>query len=403
MAIEIAELGTGLTKIAESVLRQCNDGAQSKDLGSENYRACGQFYGPKVLDRKQLGLHGMAAAVTILHASRVQNAETTAHHVASFCESLFSDPSQSKVDPDDLKNILKISELLSALSGSDQDKSFADMLHKLLNDNRNPSDGGWGFYTDESISNEVPTAYALVALAPRVPLGDLLTTRKFLWDRYVELSKKPEVSDIGSTGRRVLILYALASYFNHEDKTAQDKAVSSEVRKLWRELSEAYKTPFEMTEEYHRGDKNHYVRIPWQVYLAHALIQVDSRYYYSVRFQKFFESLHRSALADGYCYPHSGSLLSTRTNSAVAQLISSAISKKPSKNFAFAIFDGVREGLSISWIRYPLVIALAIVILRVTDYYKQQAADHNPLWIEVIGNGLNLFLIWLATTRRGKS
>lgn len=396
MALEPDDLANGMEKITDEVFKHCEHGAQKNGLNN-NALACGQFYGDSVKSRGQRGIHGTAAAISILLASDKKKHVDVAKRLLIYAKD------HCTIDPhtvDDDLNTSKQAEILAALNDSaDAPDYLLNLKTKLLN-KKNPSDGFWGYFLDEDDKpSEVATCYAVLALNNRVPADQLLTSKKFLWKGQRDLEEQSKASDIYAIAIRSLILYVLATC-KPDTAAYSQKDLKLAIKNLWNICRPHYKSAFEVPVEYERKEKNQYLRLPWQIYLAHALLLTDPTCFYTKRFQEYLSTLNQSAQSGGY-YEHAGKYFSTRANAILFKFFACASKLTPHKTLYIRFIDPSLESwVQKKWVRLSAVGTLGVLGLLLSNYCKEQLNAQSPVWVEVIGWGFSATLTWLYSTGR---
>ena len=401
MAIRPNDLDAGLAKITENIRDHCNQGSQSKGL--KDALACGQFFGQDVSERAQRGLHGTAAALRILLGEPNPGHE----NVATAKALLKYTQDRSKYEEgqgagtkdsiaDDEQNTIKQAELLAALSPTVRADHYRDLLLGQIKGGMDQATGAWSFFLDENNPQDVPTAYAVIALNLRGMRDDFTKARNYLWSAQQSLAQSSDAQDVNAIARRSIDLYALA--VSESKETAQEfssKELQNSITSLWKQCRPFYSSPYEITVEYYRANKNHYVKIPWQIYLAQALLLVRPNELYSSRYQEFLSSLMLQAQSGGYRYEHGGPYRSTRTNASVYALLSYAATLDVTPTALFKAQDFLRELWVKPWFRTAVIFMLGFLLLYATDGAKQRLDAHSPLWPNVISSLLVTGLAWL--------
>ncbi|MFZ2405999.1 MAG: hypothetical protein WAW41_12745 [Methylobacter sp.] len=398
MALEPNQLTKGMEKIAEEIFKHCKYGKQSENLAN-GALACGQFYGDNVKNRIQRGLHGTSAAISILLASQKQEYVDIAKKLLIYTKN------RQTYDPqnvDDDLNTIKQAETLMALNNLADDPQYLQSLKDRLLNKQNASDGSWSHFFDDNTPSEEATCYAVLSLHNKISPEKLIKSKEYLWKKQEALLDKSKSSDIYAIAIRSLILYTLAScQSNDANSLYTPKQLITEVKNLWNICRPEYRSDFEVTVEYYRKDKNQYLRLPWQIYLAHALLLTNNTYFYSKRFQRFLLILYQAAKENGgYKYQHEGIFLSTRTNAILYRFFDYAKSITPHKATITKLTDDFLEAWSHSWIRTGVILALGFRFLTWSNQWKELLNDQSPLWGDFIGALVISALSWLYSTGR---
>lgn len=400
MILKPSDLATSLQQIASKVADHCEHGEQSKNL--QNMLACGQFYGNDVRPRRQKGLHGSAAAAGLLLASQTKHNIEIAKKLLKYTENHSNTPEN---DLDNL-NTIKQAEILAAIDGRINLAEASDYCQKLINNlitYRDSSTGSWGYFLDnkDKVDSKVATSHALLALHQHVPPDDLLKTKEYLWKKQESLIASSNASDIYAIAIRSLILFSLAKCKNNNNTTEpfNEKELRMQTSNLWKKCRSFYESSFEVTVEYHWDDKNQYLRLPWQIYLAHAVLLVDNSIFYTARFQKYLESISRQvAEQGGYKYDHAGRFLSTRTNGILYNFIDFARNLNPPKNYISIAKEKSLEIWRSKIVRIPIIFGLGVGTLYFAEINKALLESHSSLLNDLINGATTAFLAWLYGT-----
>ncbi len=216
---------------------------------------------------------------------------------------------------DDESNVIKISELLYALSyvtasvASTEPlvSSLADHLRDGMSENR-----GWTYFlTDGRMSPQLlPTAYAIRGLAAHG--FDVQEPIQFLMHELEFSAGQQRQTDISV---RVLCIFVL-SFLPSRPENVQESKLRGWLARLWTQLEPLLGQDLEANIEYSDGDSHYYVRVPWQLYLICTASRLKPfRCFAAALAQRRLSSIVRAAGSEqGFFYPHSGDRVSTRTN-----------------------------------------------------------------------------------------
>jgi hypothetical protein len=316
----IGQIDKALEHVTEVFLHQCTYGAQTKSLPPE-LAACGQFIGGDAEAIKQSGLHGISAALRVLGPCQSEECGQIVQRLVSFCEACFGInpevPTRSDLDDrGDKENIIKLGELLYGLSfvataQAECDrlvKHVAAKLVKSLVDNK-----GWGYFTDDTDPQLLPTAYAVRGLAQNG--YDISAPRKFLLEGLT-VRGRASAADLTTV---VACAYCLTFCRNSD---TQDMTLRSAFRMAWRSLEPLLAEGIEQNLEYWRGKDTHYIRIPWQLYLLALASEYSLWRFAAFRAQRRIHAVINAVRSDSFKYPYSGRYLSSRTNSVAYDVLS---------------------------------------------------------------------------------
>lgn len=310
-------------EIENLFLRQCRYGQQAQDLRPAA-TACGQFVGVGAETLRQRGLYGTAAAIAVLARSSSTDAAGCLAGLIDYVRnrSGYESDRPGQLAKDE-QNIIKTSELLYALTlvkpaVAGREELIALLAQRLLACKN--IGGGWPYFADQADADweMLPTSYALRALHAwgydvREPMTELLRRLRGAGS-----------TTAGGTGAdiavEVLALYSIWSVNNGDASIG--RVLRSEVKRRWKVLERLMEVDIEQNVEYWRGNETGYVRVPWQLYLMSLLAQLlPYRAFAGQRLQGALARLLRAITTAGFRYPHSGKLLSARTNAIAYEVL----------------------------------------------------------------------------------
>ncbi len=326
--------------IAKIFTEQCQNGAQAKSLEKDEATACGQFIGEQAKNSEQRGLHGTAAALRVLAQEDSEKSRILVSKLVKYLSNREEIETQTQTDNEkaslirqkcelDSKNVIKVSEALYALSyvhtgvsGTEAlVKKLAADLIKALKD-----DKGWSYFTDDDNGPELlPTAYAMLGLSAK-GYSEADAAAKYISDQLKNkyLAKNATQDIDADIMIDITCLYAINFQKARTDLIKQDENLKKIFYIIWGKLKSLITEELEQNVEYsHRKQENCYVRIPWQLYLLALSIHYDfKRSFSSLIVQKKLQTILSRVMADGLIYPHSGKLISSRTNAILFDVIS---------------------------------------------------------------------------------
>ncbi|MEQ9310742.1 MAG: hypothetical protein RLN90_14895 [Balneolaceae bacterium] len=333
--IDLQDISKAKTKIKDRFLDVCLNGAQTRKVqsvidvqllkGGNNIEgvqkgkdviACGQFIDDQT--RQQHGLHGIASAINVLCNADDQKSQQSVQRLLNYLSFRLN----SNFYPDKLNSTIKISELLISISKIKDNPNLKSKLHdvfveKLINGkNTKGLSCTWDYYLDTSENSNVyiPTSYAAMALSSVNALPkecDVFDGLKSEIEKYVR-SQDYKTHDYSE---RILILYTLVFFNINNDKELM-KLYRKALTKIWKETRNLFTNDIEQNLEYWRNNENKYIRIPWQLYLITISVKLEPIPIYSTyNIQNRLEKIIDLSLSSGFKYPHSGTNLSSRTNS----------------------------------------------------------------------------------------
>jgi hypothetical protein len=385
--IKSPQLRTAKALIARRFIAQCNDGPQVKGLPAGT-KACGQFADERV--SSQRGFHGTAGAIRVLGEegrtdSRareiipglIQYVERRASIEQELCANNHLPSLKEQLERDDA-NVIKLSELLFALSFVDVAVSDTEALRNLLAGRlcaNMVNSSGWGYFLAKSDVEPqlLPTAHAVRALAEHgYPVDQPI---EFLRSALTAKSSngKTKRADISV---HVFCLYVLSFIKNPE--RVERRESRKEFLSLWRRLDTLLTDDIEQNIEYSRDDEHYYVRVPWQLYLlALASKLAPWRRFASRTAQLRLKSiLEDVSSTEGFFYPHSGLRVSSRTNAVLYDVLS-IIEGQLTHRWELLLtpahlVDLIRTFLSSTWVkRFARLIALVLVAVSTYSWYHR--------------------------------
>ncbi|MBI4657256.1 MAG: hypothetical protein HY735_00145 [Verrucomicrobia bacterium] len=343
-------------KIEQLLVEHCANGAQTRDLKPDG-AACGQFVGPTAKERPQRGLHGTAAALRVLAEGNLTEANSLVPKLVWYIqnrEKLHNDgkePTAGKhAFDDDQKNVIKLSEVLYALSfvnpsQCSTDSMVQELANKLLAARK--ENKGWTYFLDTNAPiDNLPTAFAILALCQHGYEPQIRSQIEFLEANTLDAPGN-QTTNVTETSVKIFCVFALT--FRKENLTQNDVSRRKlAFAKLWRTHQSLFDQDLEQNIEYWNGPNNYYVRIPWQLYLLALAARLDPWRISSLRAQRRLDQILDAVLQTGFCYPYTGPSLSSRTNAILFDVLQK-IKRFSKRNFFHALyyaFDAVRTFLS---------------------------------------------------------
>lgn len=364
--------------IAKLFVDQCQNGVQTKCLESYEAAACGQFIGGNAKNSKQRGLHGTAAALLVLAEANSEDSRALIPKIITYLEkrenievALQKDEQKARQKCDlDAKNTIKISEILYALSligpGVQSTESLVRKLaEQLVGSIREGK--GWSYFIDDDNGPELlPTAYAILGLSAN-GYSEAENALKYLVEvlekRYVK-NKTEQIKIDADIIVDVVCLYAV-TFAKAQKRNDIFKTV---FKIIWQKLKPLLSEPLEQNIEYsYKRQKNCYVRIPWQLYLVALSAHYDFNWAFSGSAvqKKLYNILDMLRTEDALIYPHSGRMVSSRTNSILFEVLSILEGKLVHKNIFWlgGVKDTTAGFIQHRCIRLPAGIILALVTI----------------------------------------
>lgn len=323
-------------RIINLFIEQCQNGAQAKPLEKFEATACGQFIGEQAKNSKQRGLHGTAAALNVLAQTKSQDIRPIVSKLIKYLAEREEIETDVQSDKDkarkkcqfDLENVIKISEIILALSFVDTGIHETEALVEKIASNliqTMKEDKGWSYFIgDENGPELLPTAYAMLGLSAKSysegkKAADYISEK--LERRYLGKNTIPDIdADIMID---VACLYALTFRKNHNNQTKQGENLRKIFCKIWEKQKVSLAEDLEQNVEYsYMKQKYCYIRVPSQLYLIALSTYYNFNWAFSssivqTKLQKSLEKV----TSDGFIYPHSGREISARTNTILFEVL----------------------------------------------------------------------------------
>lgn len=300
---------------------QCMYGQQTKNL-SGSAAACGQFL--NVLESPQRGLHGTAAAIRVLAGDTSQE---TAALVLKMVEYIRNrgvyEPGNSQKCGRDENNVVKISEVVIALNRVPAGADLVAQLAKRIRSNFAQGEGWSWFFDDQGAPEPFPTAFACYALSCVGSGTEVEKARRYLMKCLREDYPKNGTGKMhADTMTYVFCLYIMTLLTAGQTTSAERQFLKDTFDRMWDRLEPLLGDDLEQNIEYWDRDKTRYVRIPWQLYLlALASHYRVHRRFSSLAAQTKLAHILDMVKHDGYIYPYSGKLLSSRTYAILHEVL----------------------------------------------------------------------------------
>jgi hypothetical protein len=361
--------------------------------------AVGQYMQGSTVQR---GIHGTAAAIQVLaQAPDKESAEFTkrlVHYVEHRDE---IEGSLADIKPDWLdensRNIIKTAETLYALhhvsTGIARREDLTRQLADRLISGRLDS-GGWGYYLDGDTEPRdlLPTSFAVLALDSHgYDVQDDLD--------YMRQQLNAAASHQTDVSVQMMALYVLCF---RQNAGTPDKEIKTAFERLWTQLAPLLGQNLEANIEYidyrQAGSSARYVRVPWQLYILACAAKLAP-------YRRFASKSAQSRLRDiidqvvkngGLIYPHSGSVLSTRTNAILFETLGNIGQEMSIRHLPLSPFEAVdraRTSLSSRVAVYGVrAIVLVVVAIAVAQWFHRKDHGLAELTPELLSSGLLLLL-----------
>lgn len=403
------QIGKARHRIIELFAQQCQHGEQTKSLNSADHVACGQFISGEAADLKQRGIHGTAAALRVLSQSKTGDAEKAVAGLVRYLhdrEDLEADAAGLSKCQRDASNVIKTSEALFALSDVPSTVARADELRRRLIEALQGGvigGKGWGYFLGERKPHPelLPTVYAVLALSHAGQ--DVSPQAKYLLEELTRADNggakaSTEGADITV---RIACLFVLCFRKAHAIDDVTKGALQRLLRRMWATMESLLSEDIEQNVEYFGHDRTFYVRIPWQLYL----IALAARLSFFSRFGSYAAQTRLNAVLDavergGFRYPHSGNMISSRTNAIAFDVLGTVEYELESwRPFGpFYYFDRVRMFFDSIWCRLALGCAGLYIAARAIWEWRKDGSigDLGP---EVVGAVVLALLVSLLGKR----
>lgn len=348
-----------MDRIEEQFRDLLDNGAQSQGLPHDVY-AAGQHLNPYSLNQR--GLYGTAGALLALGRSRpsARRIEFIEGLIKYVNERPAVEESLVRTEEDaawltarlirEAKTTFKVAELLYALSvappaAAGRERLLRDLLEKIHHGHR--PGGGWSADLDAANERD-PLATASVirslhAAGVSIDEADLKVTQKDAADTW----------SVSSYIRTFCILVLF-----------EVDGVNSETAKLWNELLDALRPELhdrtEANYEFRLGNRQDYIRIPWQLYLISgaALCRPLSLVFESDIRRTLLDAVQAVGKSDGYFYPAFGHMKSTRTYSILMDTLWRVSDKLTGSRYIARTSAVVNWGYRIVYSKTATIIAL---------------------------------------------
>ena len=330
------------SRISDLFVKQCLHGHQATPLEASGATACGQFLDSGVATLEPLGqrgIHGTASALRVLAETAHAEAPTLVARLVRYLETreaIEIRPNTAVVDTIrsrlayDKNNVIKVSEVLYALSYvqtgvSDKDGLVKALAESLLTGIRDGK--GWPYFLDQEAPELLPTAYAVLALE-RNGYGARVEVEKAAAFLMEEVGRRTRSEAAGTdafnsdTTTNIVCLYALTFRRQPNGHDNDRKRIRQLVNTIWKRVERLLDEDIEQNIEYWHEDRTFYVRVPWQLYLL-ALIARHNFYWIFSGYvvQRMLVRIVNQVNDGGFRYPHSGQMLSSRTNAILFEVL----------------------------------------------------------------------------------
>ncbi|MCX4472013.1 hypothetical protein OOK41_17145 [Micromonospora sp. NBC_01655] len=318
-----AEMVHCLAAIRDKFLHDCMTGTRRRVL-PDDVCASGQYF--DLPQRTQRGLHGTAAALRVVGAQTASSdlVRSVTRGIVNYVRDREGIEVTLAEHDDRIRTIvldklrhdsastIKQAEFLYALTFVPNGLAECDDL-KTAFSNRlltgGTDDGqGWGFILGpDQVPHPLATAHALRALARNGhPVDRWITaTKQGLLGRAAQ--PRRNVPEAGVDCFLLQVLVETDALTGREGRLVFDG--------LWRLLRRDMDRPREINVDFFDGDRQNFVRVPWQLHLATTAAMLRPyRRYLSGDVQRPLQQIAADVLEErGFRYPESGEHLSTRT------------------------------------------------------------------------------------------
>ena len=345
--VNISMIEDSQEKIKKLFVKQINNGAQSKVIQKVDEAAftLGQFIEDH--HRPQRGLHGASSGLRVLASYNDQNKLVVGLVIylrdRVRLESNVQDEKEKisieKIEKES-KNVIKLSETLYALkfvqTAVMQTEDFKTSLAKELIDGMitDGSNQGWDFHVDDTKKKIqlLPSAFAILALGSN---GNNVSIAR---SELIKKISKDEIDSPSRLAEYIFALYAIIYSSSTSDFNKESKIFDKILKIIWDSPYRYLGDDTEQNIEYWQGAENHYVRIPWQIYLICICSKLSIMKFYTVGIQKRLTSVVNSCMVGGgFKYQYSGFSISTRTNAII-----------------FDVLEETKKRMDRNWIDYTI-------------------------------------------------
>ncbi|MCX7049900.1 MAG: hypothetical protein NTX50_31010 [Candidatus Sumerlaeota bacterium] len=368
-----------MKKIAEMFADHCINGKQINGLTKEK-AACGQFIGDNAKEREQRGLHGTAAAIRVLSQENLDGSEKLIPKLIAYIRDELSNNNSN--NEHDYNNVIKLSEILYALAfvktcQCNIDDLKIDIAKKLLSSRI--EDKGWSYFIGSNGPYDIlPTAFAILALCKHGYENEIAKQIEIL--QYKVLGKfDNKTGQIYETSVQLFSIFVLSFCKDKYIKEDEEK-IKYAFTKFWEKHEPLLDNDLEQNIEYWKGEKNCYIRIPWQLYLLALISRFRPHLLWSYYARKRIESILDSVNSSAFIYPYSGDKISSRTN-AILYDIFDKLKNSAKNNIKYILFSKWEQiKIHISKPFYSIII-LAILIAVfgaiIYSWFKNEAKIYH--------------------------
>jgi hypothetical protein len=403
--------------IRDKFVHDCMSGDRARVLPAGMY-ASGQYF--DLPTRTQRGLHGTAAAlrVTAEESSSGDATRRVARGIVNYLQHreeteltlATSAVRQRELTLDKLRhdriNTVKQAEVLRALSFVPHGLATSDDLKTRVSDQilaGQAQDGrGWAFILGSpQPSHVLPTAHVVRALAANGhPVNHWAAS---LARGLVGRSKETRTDYLAGC----IDCFALQVLIEIEGLSRLESRIV--LDSLWRILYRHLDTPREANVDFFDGDRQNFVRVPWQLHVVTCSAAIRPyRRYLSGEAQRTLQAVVCGVLDDdGFRYPESGEHLSTRTYAYIYDSLSLILGRRGGRyrpelliaHLVTATDRPMRIALRLG--RWALAIgAGAILVAGLAGWVRDGSPSVSGLAPNFVSAGVLLALSWFLRSRR---
>lgn len=393
VSVDRQVLQWAMERIEEQFRDLLEHGAQAQGIPAGIY-AAGQHLNPYSLNQR--GLYGTAASLLVLGRSRPSSRRL------EFIEGLIKyvndrpevEQSLVRTKEDEAwltarllkegRTAFKVAELLYALSAAPpavagRETLFKSLLGRIKEGHR--SGGGWAADLDPSGNHDsLATASVVRSLHAAGIAVDEVDLKVIQKDAADSQSVSPYV--------RVFCLLVLFELQGVQDETS----------KIWNDLLEALRPELhdrtEANYEFRLGNRQEYVRIPWQLYLISgaALCRPGSLIFESDIRRTLLDAIQAVGTSTGYVYPAFGHMKSTRTYSILMDTLWRVQTQLAASRYITRVSTVANWAIRIVYSRtmmtFALLGALALVCLAIYSWATKNGGIWSAVGPEILAAAL---------------
>jgi hypothetical protein len=226
---------------------------------------------------------------------------------------------------------------------------------------------------------------------------------KYLEEQVSAEEENPDEA-IHETSVRIFCLFVLT--FRREDlDTATLRRLKPQFVRLWKAHEALLEHSVEQNIEYYNNAANHYIRIPWQLYLLAIASKLDPRRFSSLVARNRLRKIAEAVNSAGFRYPYSGHALSSRTNGILYDALEKIgrIKRRHFLHWLFYAIDATRTFVSRPIVAWITLITFCVSAPIFIFYWLKVAASPQDLGRGLITSTIMLIVSFCVERLRKKS